>query len=164
MRWKNPCMALASHLEGVRIAGQLEEYIKGLRERRPKSKKTRERKRGLQGVMTQLEAWHENEKGKYPSVRAVIKAVKASTSASGTELDGREPFAVVSADKRQKKTTTKSAPKVVVPVVNEQVATANTVNTLQVLVGKKKVPRRTNAGERGGDYVREEGKYDCAEQ
>ena len=91
-------MALASHLEGVRIAGQLEEYIKGLlREQRPKSKKTRERKRGLQGVMTQLEAWHENEKGKYPSVRAVIKAVKASTSASGTELDGLEPFAVVSA-------------------------------------------------------------------
>ena len=80
-RWKCPMMALASHLEGVREAGMLDQYIEELKEPTPKSKKTRDRKRGLHGVMTQMNAWKDSNK--YESVRAVMTAVGAITSAPG---------------------------------------------------------------------------------
>ena len=74
-------LALASHLEGVREAGMLDQYIEDLKEPTPKSKKTRDRKRGLHGVMKQMNAWKDSNK--YESVRAVMTAVGAITSAPG---------------------------------------------------------------------------------
>ena len=46
-KYETPMLALASHLEGVREAGMLDQYIEDLKEPTPKSKKTRDRKRGL---------------------------------------------------------------------------------------------------------------------
>ena len=74
-------LALASHLEGVREAGMLDQYIEELQVPIPQSKKTRDRKRGLHGVMKQMNAWKDSNK--YESVRAVMTAVGAITSAPG---------------------------------------------------------------------------------
>jgi hypothetical protein len=74
-------LALASHLEGVREAGMLDQYIEELQVPIPQSKKTRDRKRGLHGVMKLMNAWKDSNK--YESVRTVMTAVGAFTSAPG---------------------------------------------------------------------------------
>ena len=74
-RWGDPLLALAAHLEGVRIAGKLDLYLEGLSEPKPRSKKTRERKHGLRGVMDQL-----GPISSYESVRRVMETVHANVA------------------------------------------------------------------------------------
>ena len=79
MSFFEPESALASHLEGVRIAGKLDEYILGIKEKGwSRSKKTRDRKAGLAKVLTAMEAW--DGYAKYASVQQVMEAVKSSQS------------------------------------------------------------------------------------
>ena len=74
-----PETALAAHLEGVNIAGRLDEYIRGIKEKGwSRSKKTRDRKAGLAKVLPAMEAW--DGYAKYASVQQVMKAVKSSQS------------------------------------------------------------------------------------
>ena len=74
-----PETALASHLEGVHIAGRLNEYIRGIEEKGwSRSKKTRDRKAGLAKVLPAMEAW--DGYAKYASVQQVMEAVKSSQS------------------------------------------------------------------------------------
>ena len=74
-----PETALASHLEGVHIAGRLNEYIRGIEEKGwSRSKKTRDRKAGLAKVLPVMEAW--DGYAKYASVQQVMEAVKSSQS------------------------------------------------------------------------------------
>ena len=74
-----PETALASHLEGVHIAGRLNEYIRGIEEKGwSRSKKTRDRKAGLAKVLPAMEAW--DGYAKYASVQQVMEAVKTSQS------------------------------------------------------------------------------------
>ena len=99
-RWENPMLALASHLEGVREAGMLDQYIEELQVPIPQSKKTRDRKRGLHGVMKQMNAWKDSNK--YESVRAVMTAVGAITSAPGPAVGTCNHAAGDRSSKRQK--------------------------------------------------------------
>ena len=79
MSFLEPETALASHLEGVNIAGRLDEYIRGIKEKGwSRSKKTRDRKAGLAKVLTAMEAW--DGYAKYASVQQVMEAVKSSQS------------------------------------------------------------------------------------
>ena len=74
-----PETALASHLEGVHIAGRLDEYIRGIEEKGwSRSKKTRDRKAGLAKVLPAMVAW--DGYAKYASVQQVMEAVKSSQS------------------------------------------------------------------------------------
>ena len=99
-KYETPMLALASHLEGVREAGMLDQYIEDLKEPTPKSKKTRDRKRGLHGVMKQMNAWKDSNK--YESVRAVMTAVGAITSAPGPAVGTCNHAAGDRSSKRQK--------------------------------------------------------------
>ena len=77
--FSEPETALASHLEGVNIAGRLNEYIRGIEEKGwSRSKKTRDRKAGLAKVLPAMEAW--DGYAKYASVQQVMEAVKSSQS------------------------------------------------------------------------------------
>ena len=99
-KYETPMLALASHLEGVREAGMLDQYIEDLKEPTPKSKKTRDRKRGLHGVMKLMNAWKDSNK--YESVRAVMTAVGAITSAPGPAVGTCNHAAGDRSSKRQK--------------------------------------------------------------
>jgi hypothetical protein len=79
MSFFEPESALASHLEGVRIAGKLDEYILGIKEKGwSRSKKTRDRKAGLSKVLVVMESWEGY--AKYEAVQQVMEAVKSSQS------------------------------------------------------------------------------------
>jgi hypothetical protein len=79
LAFMEPETALASHLEGVHIAGRLNEYIRGIEEKGwSRSKKTRDRKAGLAKVLPAMEAW--DGYAKYASVQQVMEAVKSSQS------------------------------------------------------------------------------------
>ena len=79
MSFFEPESALASHLEGVRIAGKLDEYILGIKEKGwSRSKKTRDRKAGLLKVLMVMESWEGY--AKYEAVQQVMEAVKSSQS------------------------------------------------------------------------------------
>ena len=79
MSFFEPESALASHLEGVRIAGKLDEYILGIKEKGwSRSKKTRDRKAGLSKVLMVMESWEGY--AKYEAVQQVMEAVKSSQS------------------------------------------------------------------------------------
>ncbi len=99
-KYETPMLALASHLEGVREAGMLDQYIEDLKVPIPQSKKTRDRKRGLHGVMKQMNAWKDSNK--YESVRAVMTAVGAITSAPGPAVGTCNHAAGDRSSKRQK--------------------------------------------------------------